>query len=75
MAVLEVNNIEKHSWEHTSSERCEFFPWKRAMHWRLSGHRVHGKTTLLRCLNFLETPNQGTISVNGETVFDASRIR
>ena len=31
-----------------------------------------GKTTLLRCLNFLEIPQEGTISVNGETIFDAS---
>ena len=31
-----------------------------------------GKTTLLRCLNFLERPNGGTITVNGETLFDAS---
>ncbi|MCQ2386356.1 MAG: amino acid ABC transporter ATP-binding protein [Clostridia bacterium] len=30
-----------------------------------------GKTTLLRCLNFLETPEEGTISVNGEIIFDA----
>ena len=31
-----------------------------------------GKTTLLRCLNFLERPNGGTITVNGENLFDAS---
>ena len=31
-----------------------------------------GKSTLLRCLNFLETPDAGTIEVNGETLFDAS---
>ena len=31
-----------------------------------------GKTTLLRCLNFLETADGGTISVNDECIFDAS---
>ena len=31
-----------------------------------------GKSTLLRCLNFLETPEGGTIAVGGETLFDAS---
>ena len=30
-----------------------------------------GKTTLLRCLNFLETPDQGQIVVQGDTLFDA----
>lgn len=31
-----------------------------------------GKTTLLRCLNFLEIPDEGTLMLNGETLFDAS---
>ena len=31
-----------------------------------------GKTTLLRCLNFLEIPTAGIISVNGTPIFDAS---
>ena len=30
-----------------------------------------GKTTLLRCLNFLEMPDHGSITVRGETLFDA----
>ena len=30
---------------------------------------------MLRCLNFLETPNHGTISVKGEKLFDASLPR
>ncbi|MDO4394168.1 MAG: amino acid ABC transporter ATP-binding protein [Bacillota bacterium] len=32
-----------------------------------------GKTTLLRCINFLEIAEQGTIRVNGEVIFDGSR--
>ena len=31
-----------------------------------------GKTTLLRCLNFLERPDTGVIKVNGETMWDAA---
>ncbi|MEG2273965.1 MAG: ATP-binding cassette domain-containing protein, partial [Clostridia bacterium] len=31
-------------------------------------------TTLLRCLNFLETANQGQIVVSGETLFDAEEF-
>ena len=34
------------------------------------GSSGSGKTTLLRCLNFLERPDGGSISVNGETLFD-----
>lgn len=31
-----------------------------------------GKTTLLRCLNFLEIPDGGKITLNDKTIFDAS---
>ena len=37
----------------------------------LVGEPDSGKTTLLRCLNFLTTPDEGKILVNGETLFDA----
>ena len=36
------------------------------------GSSGSGKTTLLRCLNFLERPDGGTITVNGQLIFDAS---
>jgi len=32
------------------------------------GSSGSGKSTFLRCINFLERPNQGTISLNGETL-------
>ena len=35
------------------------------------GSSGSGKTTMLRCLNFLETPTGGKILLNGETLFDA----
>ena len=34
-----------------------------------------GKTTLLRCLNFLETADSGTISVNSEIIFDGDSVK
>ena len=38
----------------------------------LVGPNGTGKTTLLRCLNFLETADGGSISVDGKPVFDAA---
>ena len=38
----------------------------------LIGPSGEGKTTFLRCLNCLETPDRGIIHLNGETVFDAT---
>jgi polar amino acid transport system ATP-binding protein len=32
-----------------------------------------GKSSLLRCLNLLEVPNTGSITLNGDTVFDSAR--
>ena len=37
----------------------------------LVGPSGGGKTTLLRCLNFLEKANSGEIAVNGKTVYSA----
>lgn len=34
------------------------------------GPSGNGKTTLLRCLNFLEVPSSGKIELCGETIFD-----
>ena len=34
------------------------------------GSSGNGKTTLLRCLNFLEIPEKGTITVDGNVLFD-----
>ena len=36
------------------------------------GSSGSGKTTFLRCLNFLERPDKGIIRVGGETLFDAA---
>ena len=41
----------------------------------LIGPSGEGKTTLLRCLNFLETPDRGIIRLKGETLFDAAEMR
>ncbi|MBQ8057652.1 MAG: amino acid ABC transporter ATP-binding protein [Ruminococcus sp.] len=36
------------------------------------GSSGSGKTTLLRCMTFLETAEKGTVTVDGDCVFDAS---
>lgn len=41
----------------------------------LIGPSGEGKTTLLRCLNFLETPDRGILRLKGETLFDAAQTK
>ena len=36
------------------------------------GSSGSGKTTLLRCVNFLEIPDAGSMTLDGETLFDAA---
>ena len=72
MAILEVNNIEKH-FGATKVLKEVSFSLEEGSTLAVIGSSGSGKTTLLRCLNFLETPDQGTISVRGETLFDASQ--
>ena len=71
MAILEVNNIEKH-FGSTSVLKDVSFSLEEGSALAIIGSSGSGKTTLLRCLNFLETPNGGPIKVKGETLFDAS---
>lgn len=72
MAILEVKNIEKH-FGSTKVLKDVSFSLDEGSTLAVIGSSGSGKTTLLRCLNFLEVPNQGTISVRGETLFDASQ--
>ena len=68
MAVLEVNNLRK-SFGETEVLRGVSFTLEAGEVLSIIGSSGGGKTTLLRCLNFLETPNGGSISVDGERVF------
>ena len=72
MAILEVNNIEKH-FGSTKVLKDVSFSLDEGSTLAVIGSSGSGKTTLLRCLNFLEVPDHGTISVRGETLFDASQ--
>ena len=71
MAYLEVKNLKKHFGDvdvlrgiDLSLERGEVLA--------IIGASGGGKTTLLRCLNFLERADEGEIIVNGNTVYSAT---
>ena len=71
MAILDVQHIEKHFGD-TSVLKDISFSLEEGQALSIIGSSGSGKTTLLRCLNFLEAPDQGVISVRGETLFDAA---
>ena len=71
MALLEVKNIEKH-FGQTQVLRDISFSLEEGQAMAIIGSSGSGRTTLLRCLNFLETPDGGSIAVRGETLFDAA---
>jgi len=71
MAILEVKNIEKR-FGSTRVLNDISFSLEKGQALSIIGSSGSGKTTLLRCLNFLEKPNGGTISVNGNVIFDAA---
>ena len=72
MSILEVNNIEKH-YGSTKVLKDISFELEEGQTLAIIGSSCSGKTTLLRCLNFLETPNSGSIIVNDEVLFDANK--
>lgn len=70
MALLDVQNIEK-SFGSTKVLQDISFSLEQGKTLSIIGSSGSGKTTLLRCLNFLERADAGTISVNGQVLFDA----
>lgn len=69
MAILEVEHLSK-SFDRTVVLKDITFSLEKGQVLSIIGSSGSGKTTLLRCLNFLERPDGGSISVNGETLFD-----
>ena len=70
MAILEVEHISK-TFGSSQILRDISFSMKQGQTLSLIGSSGNGKTTLLRCLNFLERPDEGRIRVNDEVIFDA----
>ena len=70
MAFLEVKNLWKRFGE-TQVLKGVSFDMEKGEVISVIGASGNGKTTLLRCLNFLEIPDNGTITVDGHTIFPA----
>ena len=70
MAILDVQNIEKH-FGATQVLQDISFSLEEGQALAIIGSSGSGKTTLLRCLNFLETPDHGRIRVRDEVLLDA----
>lgn len=73
-AFLEVKNITK-SFGDVEVLRGIDFSLGRGEVLAIIGSSGSGKTTLLRSLNFLETPDTGSITLNGETLFNGEDTR
>ena len=69
MALLEVKNIKK-SIGKTEVLKGIDFSIEKGKVLSIIGSSGSGKTTLLRCINFLEFAEEGTISINGETIYN-----
>ena len=74
MAILDVQHIEKH-FGGTQVLRDISFSLEEGQALSIIGSSGSGKPTLLRCLNFLETPDKGVISDRGGALYVADDPR
>lgn len=72
MAFLEIKNLKKRFGSTTVLHGIDFSMEKGEVV-AVIGASGGGKTTFLRCLNFLEMANEGTIEIEGGFSFDASK--
>ena len=72
MAILTVQHLEKH-FGKTKVLNDISFSLEQGQALSIIGSSGSGKPTLLRCLNFLETPDSGIITVQNEVLFDAAK--
>ena len=70
--MLEVKNLVK-SFGKTEVLKGISFSLKKGDVLSIIGSSGGGKTTLLRCLNFLEFAESGTIAVNGSVIYDGKQ--
>lgn len=73
MSLLEVRNISK-SFGKVEVLKNVSFSLEKGEVLSILGSSGGGKTTLLRCLNFLEFAEKGQIIVNGEVLYDGVAV-
>ena len=71
MAVLEVKDMKK-NFGKASVLKGVSFSLEKGDVLAVIGSSGGGKTTLLRCINFLEFADGGTITVDGKIIYDAA---
>lgn len=74
MSLLEVRNLKK-SFGRNHVLKGLSFSLEQGQTMSVIGPSGGGKTTFLRCLNFLEMPDEGKILINGQPIFDAVKSR
>jgi len=72
MAILEVNNLYK-SFGKTEVLKGIDFSMEKGEVLSVIGASGSGKTTLLRCINALEVPTSGKITIGGDEVYNSAR--
>ena len=70
MSILEVKNICKSFGKENVLKGIDF-SMEEGQVISIIGSSGSGKTTLLRCIGFLETADKGSVTVNGNVIFDA----
>ena len=74
MPFLEVKNIKK-TFGKTEVLKGIDFSLEKGKVLSIIGSSGGGKTTLLRCLNFLEFAEEGTITVGGNQIYNATSLK
>lgn len=74
MSILEVKGLKKSFGKKQVLKNIDFTLEKGEV-LAIIGSSGGGKTTLLRCLNFLEFANEGQIVINGEVIYDGATCK
>ena len=69
MPILEVNNLHK-TFGKVEVLKGVDLSLEKGEVMAIIGSSGGGKTTLLRCINYLDLAEKGTIKVKGETIYD-----